>query len=153
MSGWQLVTDPSHSYLHYFSRPRVDPPRDDTAIDTLSCTHLGESLQQTTTLCRFDASQLRHQIEDAVVLDLNLVRDALCKYGPVLDDLVDQIDWTWSRTPSHIDSAITDETGLYPYLQWIIFRTARSRLAGSPPLPFREELWGLEVSENQLHSR
>ncbi|KAJ7241092.1 hypothetical protein C8J57DRAFT_1527134 [Mycena rebaudengoi] len=88
----------------------------------------GESLDQTKTLHRFDLSQLRLQLEDAVVLDLNLVRDALSKYGPILDDVVDQIDWTWYRTPSHIESAITDETRLYPYLQWIIFRTAARAL-------------------------
>jgi hypothetical protein len=100
----------------------------ETATDTISGTHQGESLDQTKTLHRFDLSQLRLQLEDAVVLDLNLVRDALSKYGPILDDVVDQIDWTWYRTPSHIESAITDETRLYPYLQRIIFRTAARAL-------------------------
>ncbi|KAJ7867646.1 hypothetical protein B0H13DRAFT_2281170 [Mycena leptocephala] len=128
MSGWQLVTDPARSYLHYFSLPRARPPRDDTATDTISDTHQGESLGQTKTLHRFDPSQLRLQLEDAVVLDLNLVRDALSKYGPILDSLVAQIDWTWDQTPSDIAPAVTDETGFYSYLQWIIFRTAARAL-------------------------
>jgi hypothetical protein len=128
MSGWQLVTDPARSYLHYFSLPRARPPRDDTATDTISATHQGESLGQTKTLHRFDASQLRLQLEDAVVLDLNLVRDALSKYGPILDSLVAQVDWTWDQTPSDIAPAVTDETGFYSYLQWIIFRTAARAL-------------------------
>jgi hypothetical protein len=128
MSRWQAADNEAKSYYRYYSLPRPQPPEDKTQSDSFTTNHRGESLPNTTQLRRLDVGSLTHPLSENIRLDLDVVVHALSIYGPNLDDIAAQLDWQWESRPSHVQAVVRAEQGLYPFLEWVIYRPAARAL-------------------------
>ncbi|KAF7330690.1 RIO-like kinase [Mycena sanguinolenta] len=121
-STWQR-TDHS-TYMNFFSLPRVDPPTDITASTAMSYDHDADDRHTNTIwLRRLNVTAMTHKISNEVSLNLQFVRRVLSSHGPIVDPLF-PFEWQWARRPAHVKSVVDAEQGLYPFLEWIIYRPA-----------------------------
>jgi hypothetical protein len=93
----------------------------------ISDSHLGEGHPDTIWLRRLDVNTMTYPVSDAVVLNLDFVLRVLSTHGPIVDSLAAS-EWQWERRPAHVKAVVSAEMGLYPFLEWVIYRPAARAL-------------------------